>query len=157
MHPWKCGAVQKPVRGVDDQGRVWAVGWVTSISELCAIYICNTHTWGIRFWAYYMVWPSGYVVGHGLGYKHQWIVCDVSEMHIHGGFGSGVAAWLGKAAAFEFLALKWLNESWNDSTLTLQCAGTLRTCPWRRGGGEEGGKRWWGPRSNKDDTATCGL
>ena len=71
MRPWKRGAARKPVRGVDDRGRVWAVGWVTSISELCAIYICNTRTWGIRFWGYYMVWPSGYVVGHGLGYKHQ--------------------------------------------------------------------------------------
>ena len=50
--------------------------------------------------ASYTIWVRHLpgVVGCGLGYKHQWIVCDALEMHIHGGFGSGVITWLGQAA-----------------------------------------------------------
>jgi len=81
MHPWKCGAVQKLVRGgkSDQQGqwRMWAVGCVTSISDLCAIYICNTNTQGIWFWSHYCRWPvtwPGHSLGHPPSHISRWLV-----------------------------------------------------------------------------------
>jgi len=123
----QCGSLWEVARSdQQDQWHVWAVGWITSISELCEICICNTHTWGIRFWSHYMAWPSSHVVGHGLGYKHQWIVCDVSAIHIHGGFGSGVTtSWLGKALHLSF---QHLNDSMNPEMMVHSPCSVL--VPW---------------------------
>jgi len=79
----------EPVRGGNDRWRAWATGRVTSISELCAIYICNTRTRGfgsgVVTWSGQaaMLWAVGWATNisepHTMSWQYTYTVDLVLE------------------------------------------------------------------------------